>query len=159
MSKMEEILPTLNILWRLRSHKWKHLTKKEMATHSSTLVWRMPWTKEPGGILFMGSQRVGLDWVTEHTQAIGAGWFSRNRHSFPTAQVSLASTRGRRGAIRLGAPGWPKVTLGQVLTSSLSISLPSKESKFPVEHRDGGHFCSTNFSDRTPQSLSGQSTQ
>ena len=156
MSKMEEILPTLNILWRLRSHKWKHLTKKEMATLSSTLVWRVPWTKEPGGLLFVGSQRVGLNWVTEHTQA---GRFSRSRHSFPTARVSLASTRGRRSAIRLGAPGWPKVTLGQAWTSSLSIALPSKESKFPVEPRDGGHFCSTNFSDRTPQCLSAQSTQ
>ena len=32
--------------------------KKEMATHSSTLAWRIPWTEEPGGLLSMGSQRV-----------------------------------------------------------------------------------------------------
>ena len=30
-----------------------------MATHSSILAWRIPWTKEPGGLQFMGSQRVG----------------------------------------------------------------------------------------------------
>ena len=30
-----------------------------MATHSSILAWRIPWTEEPGGLLFMGSQRVG----------------------------------------------------------------------------------------------------
>ena len=30
-----------------------------MATHSSILAWRIPWTEEPGGLLFMGFQRVG----------------------------------------------------------------------------------------------------
>ena len=33
-----------------------------MTTHSSILVWRIPWTEEPGGLLFIGSQRVGHDW-------------------------------------------------------------------------------------------------
>ena len=32
--------------------------EKEMATHSSIRVWRIPWTKEPSGLLSMGSQRV-----------------------------------------------------------------------------------------------------
>ena len=31
----------------------------EMATHSSILAWKIPWTEEPGGIQFMGLQRVG----------------------------------------------------------------------------------------------------
>ena len=35
-----------------------------MTTHSSILVWRIPWTEEPGGLQSMGSQRVGQDWVT-----------------------------------------------------------------------------------------------
>ena len=35
--------------------------EKRMATHSSTLVWRIPWTEEPGRIQSMGSQRVGQD--------------------------------------------------------------------------------------------------
>ena len=34
---------------------------KEMATHSSILVWRIPWTEEPGGVQSMGSQRAGHD--------------------------------------------------------------------------------------------------
>ena len=42
--------------------------KKEMATHSRILAWRMPWTEEPGGLQFMGSQRVGLDLVTKWQQ-------------------------------------------------------------------------------------------
>ena len=33
-----------------------------MATHSSTLAWRIPWTQEPGGLPSMGSHRVGHDW-------------------------------------------------------------------------------------------------
>ena len=32
-----------------------------MATHSSILVWEIPWTKEPGGLQSMGSQRIGHD--------------------------------------------------------------------------------------------------
>ena len=35
--------------------------EKEMATHSSTLAWRIPWREEPGGLQSMGSQRVGRD--------------------------------------------------------------------------------------------------
>ena len=38
--------------------------EKEMATHSSILAWRIPWTEEPGRLLSMGSQRVGHNWVT-----------------------------------------------------------------------------------------------
>ena len=33
--------------------------EKEMATHSSILAWKIPWTEEPGRLQFMGSQRVG----------------------------------------------------------------------------------------------------
>ena len=35
--------------------------EKEMATHSSILAWRIPWTEEPGGLQSLGSQRVGHD--------------------------------------------------------------------------------------------------
>ena len=35
--------------------------EKEMATHSSTLAWRIPWMEEAGGLQSMGSQRVGHD--------------------------------------------------------------------------------------------------
>ena len=36
-----------------------HALEKEMATHSSVLAWRIPWTGEPGGLLSMGWRRVG----------------------------------------------------------------------------------------------------
>ena len=38
--------------------------QKEMATHSSILAWRIPWTEELGRLQSTGSQRVGHDWVT-----------------------------------------------------------------------------------------------
>ena len=38
--------------------------EKEMTTHSSILVWRIPWTEEPGGQQSTGSQRVGHNWMT-----------------------------------------------------------------------------------------------
>ena len=45
----------------VRSLGWEDPLEKEMATHSSILAWRIPWTEEPGGLQFTGSQRVGHD--------------------------------------------------------------------------------------------------
>ena len=39
-----------------------HALEKEMATHSSVLAWRIPGTGEPGGLLSLGSHRIGHDW-------------------------------------------------------------------------------------------------
>ena len=39
--------------------------EKGMATHSSILTWRIPWTEEPGGLQSVGPQTVGHDWATE----------------------------------------------------------------------------------------------
>ena len=46
---------------QVRSLGWKDPLEKEMATHSSTLAWNIPWTEEPDGLQSMGSQRVGHD--------------------------------------------------------------------------------------------------
>ena len=40
--------------------------EEEIATHSSSLAWKIPWTDEPGGLQSMGSQRVGHNRVTEY---------------------------------------------------------------------------------------------
>ena len=50
---------------------WEDPLEKEMATHSSILAWRIPWTEEPGGLQSMGLQRVGHNSVT-NTCLIGA---------------------------------------------------------------------------------------
>ena len=44
--------------------------EKAMATHSSVLAWRIPWTEEPGRLQSVGSQRVGHDWVTNTSGVI-----------------------------------------------------------------------------------------
>ena len=42
---------------QVRSLVWEDPLEKEMATHSSILAWRIPWTEEPGGLRSTGSQR------------------------------------------------------------------------------------------------------
>ena len=44
--------------------------EEEMATSSSILAWKIPWTEEAGGLQSTGLQRVGHDWATEHRFAI-----------------------------------------------------------------------------------------
>ena len=51
-------LPTMRET-QIQSLGWENLLEKEMATHSSILAWKIPWMKEPGRLLSMGSQRVG----------------------------------------------------------------------------------------------------
>ena len=46
---------------RVQSMGWEDPLEKEMAPHSSTLAWKIPWMEEPGGLQSMGSQRVGRD--------------------------------------------------------------------------------------------------
>ena len=41
---------------RVQSLGWEDALEKEMATHSSILTWRIPWTEEPGGLQSMGAQ-------------------------------------------------------------------------------------------------------
>ena len=50
-------------LWetQLRSLGREDPLEKEMATHSSVLAWRIPWTEEPGGLQSTASKRVGHD--------------------------------------------------------------------------------------------------
>ena len=50
-----------------------------MATHSSTLAWKIPWTKEPGGLPSMGSQRVGHDWSNLAAAAAAADSILKSR--------------------------------------------------------------------------------
>ena len=44
---------------QVRTLGWEDPLEKEMATHSSTIAWKMPWTEESGRLQSMGSQRVG----------------------------------------------------------------------------------------------------
>ena len=58
MAQMVKRLSTVLETW-VRSLGCENPLEKEMATHSSTLAWRIPWTEEPGTLQSTGSQRVG----------------------------------------------------------------------------------------------------
>ena len=60
---MVKCLSTMWETW-VQSLNWEDPLEKEMAMHSSTVAWKIPWTEEPGRLQSMGSQRVGHDWVT-----------------------------------------------------------------------------------------------
>ena len=60
---MQEMLET-----RVQSLSQEDLQENAMATHSSILAWKIPWTEEPGRLQSMqGSQRVRHDWAHTHT--------------------------------------------------------------------------------------------
>ena len=58
VAQMVKCLPTMRETWVL-SLGWEDPLEEDMATHSSTLAWKIPWTEEPGGLQSMGLQRVG----------------------------------------------------------------------------------------------------
>ena len=59
MQEMQEMW-----VWSL---DWEDPLEEEMATHSSILAWKIPWTEEPWGLQSMGSQRLGHVWAIEHS--------------------------------------------------------------------------------------------
>ena len=60
MAQTIRSLPAMRETW-VRSLGGKDPLGKEMAIHSSILAWKIPWTDEPGGLQYTGSQRVGHD--------------------------------------------------------------------------------------------------
>ena len=57
-----------NLTSRVQSPGQEDPVEKEMATHSSNLTRKTPWTEEPGGMLSMRSQKSWIDWVTKQQQ-------------------------------------------------------------------------------------------
>ena len=73
VAQMVKRLSTMRETW-VRALGWEDPLEKEMAIHSSTVAWKIPWTEEPGTLQFMGSQRVGHDWATSlHWDSEGQG--------------------------------------------------------------------------------------
>ena len=57
VAQMVKSLPAMQETW-VQSLGWEDPLEKDMATRSSILAWRIPWTEETGGLQSMGSQRV-----------------------------------------------------------------------------------------------------
>ena len=69
VAQMVKRLPAMQET-RIRSLGQEDPLEKEMATHSVTVAWKIPWTEEPGRLQSMGSQRVTHDWVTSLTYSL-----------------------------------------------------------------------------------------
>ena len=72
------------------------LAEKTMAPHSSTFVWKIPWTEEPGGLQSMGSLRVGHDWATSLSLFAFRHW---RRRWQPTPVLLPGESQGRRSLV------------------------------------------------------------
>ena len=60
VAQMVKNLPAMQKTW-VQTLGWEDPLEEGMATHSSVLAWRIPWTEEPGGLQSMRLQRVGHD--------------------------------------------------------------------------------------------------
>ena len=69
-----------------------------MATHSSILAWRIPWTEEPGGLQSMRLQRVGYNWVAKHTHTY-LHEISLTGKFIKTENSVLSAARGDKGGV------------------------------------------------------------
>ena len=63
--------------------------EEEMATRSSTLAWRIPWTEEPGGLQPMGSRRIKHDQAYEHISSLKSALLALNIHGRDKSLVLL----------------------------------------------------------------------
>ena len=128
---------------QVQSLGWEDPLEKGMATHSSILVWRIPWTEESGQLQSMGFQRVGHGWATNtHFQQRNVFgnyllkllyclsrsiWRRRNGgeekwSDLPTKQRALMS---KAGTVALSPDSQPRVYFfGYIL---LSLSLERKK--------------------------------
>ena len=76
----------------VRSPGQEDALEEEMAACSNILVWIIPWTEEPGGLQFMGLQKVGHHWAHTHTHTrthTHPGWLSRS------TSISWVPAKGR----------------------------------------------------------------
>ena len=116
--------------------------EESLATHSSILAWRIPWTEEPGGLQSMGSQRVGFDWsnlaCTHKWSMYLASFFTFpicfkrpmmvEWSTLSSSATSFVTVRGPASTTALSWPlstsyGWPLCSLSSNLLSPLQNSL------------------------------------
>ena len=101
--------------------------EKGMATHSSILAWRIPWTKEPGRLQSMRSQRGGHDWATSmHTHVAGS------KEELKKLLMMKVKEESEKAGLKLNIhPGWIHETSAQAWCTG-------KTQKDQVEREVGG---------------------
>ena len=111
-----------------------HALEKEMATHSSVLAWRIPGTGEPGGLLSMGSHRVGHNWSDLAAVAAAVCRVSGEGSGTPL-QYSCLENPMDGGACKAAVHGVAKsrTWLKQLSSSSVEYNLASQSQESQAE--------------------------
>ena len=74
---------------QVRSLGWDDPLEKEMATHSSTLAWKIPWTEEPGRLQSMGLQRVRLELSCFFDDPVDVGNLISGSSAFSNSSLNI----------------------------------------------------------------------
>ena len=115
--------------------------EKTIATHSSTLVWEIPWTEEPGGLQSMGSRRVRHDWATSLSLFTFMHW---RRKWHPTPVLLPGKSHGRRSLVGYSLWGLEESDTTEWLHFHFSLSCIGEGNGNPLQcscletPRDGG---------------------
>ena len=96
---------------------WEDPLEEGIATHSSILAWRIPWTEEPGGLQSIGWKRVGHDWVTKRNTDQVSGFSKYCQFSKVAEQIHSPSSGNESSSL----PHPPQFL--ELLTSLISIIL------------------------------------
>ena len=103
-----------------------HGLEKEMATHSSTLAWKIPWAEEPGGLPSMGSHRVGQDWSD---LAVATAWRFLNKLKL---ELSYDPAIPLLGIYPEKIIIWKDTCTPMFITVLFTIARTWKQSKYPL---------------------------
>ena len=94
---MVKRLPAMQETW-VWPLGWEDALEKEMATHSSTLAWKIPWIEKPGRLQSMRSQRVGHNWATSLSLCIKPTGYKNNNNNkpdyLPSRNMYCSHTKG-----------------------------------------------------------------
>ena len=115
-----------------------------MATHSSTLAWKIPWTEEPGRLQSMGSRRVGHDWATSLWVFTFMHW---RRKWQPTPVFLPGESQGRRA--------WWAAVYGVVQSRTWLKRLSSSSSRLPLDFPGGSDGKASAYNAGDPGSIPG----
>ena len=119
-------LPAMQENW-VRSLGQEDPLEKEMATHSSTVAWKISWTEKPGRLQSTGSQRVGQDWAT--SLSFSWGWSPHDGISL----LIKRDTREQSLSVLLSlSPGFPSLPCEDIIIRWLSASQDANSHLHPT---------------------------
>ena len=143
------VIKNLSEMWetRVRPLGQEDPLEKGMATHSSILAWRIPWTEDPGGLQSMGLKRDGQDWATNtfsfqfHWKEFRHNWVTNTftfhllgKYSHITAKSTLSEKRWNNFSINNHA-NCSDFNTKYILISCFTIILTKKKSPPPPPNK------------------------